>query len=224
MSEQIRNVYLWNCNYLKSQLTEFFQELDKNQIDIFALNEIKIDVQEKPLLMHENHNVVSKPRNSFGGGVAVFIKSSIEFEQIKDLEEFNCEIVGITTKLHGFDVFIFNYYNSMVLNIELLKHIDKTYQNYIICGDLNSKHMSFGCKSNNKNVIALLDFINDSHSIILNEGDHTFFRPYNQYKEILDLFICSSNLYNMINECKVLYELDLNSDHYPVCIKIKNIM
>ena len=43
------------------------------------------------------------------------------------------------------------------------------------------------------------------------------------YKEILDIFICSSSLYTFISECRADYESGLHSDHIPVKIKMNNL-
>ena len=77
----------------------------------------------------------------------------------------------------------------------MLEFIDTLYPNYIICGDMNSKSIEIGCKSNNESGLILSDFIVNSNAILLNNNEPTYFRVHNDYSEILDRFICSSNLY-----------------------------
>lgn len=88
--------------------------------------------------------------------------------------------------------------------------------------DLNAKHTSFGSKSNNKSGSILERFLKESRAIILkNTTGHTFFREYNNYKEILDLGIFSSSLFNAFENFLVDYEATVKSDHYPIKIQFK---
>ncbi len=67
---------------------------------------------------------------------------------------------------------------------------------------MNSKHKSFGCKINNTNGNNLNEFLSNSSSIILNNKlEFTYYRECNNYKEILDLIISSSNLFHNVSEC-----------------------
>ena len=85
-----------------------------------------------------------------------------------------------------------------MLCLDMLEFVNIEYKNYIICGDLNSKNISFGCKESNKNGEILYDFLVSSRAIILNNKEPTFFRDYANYTEILDLFICSSSMFKTI--------------------------
>jgi hypothetical protein len=50
----------------------------------------------------------------------------------------------------------------------MFEYIEKTFKNYIICGDLNSKNKAIGCRENNKNGNKLIDFISYNNAIIVN--------------------------------------------------------
>jgi hypothetical protein len=117
---------------------------------------------------------------------------------------------------------LITYYNSPTtdLNIEMLEYIEKTFINYIICGDSNSKNKAFGCKENNKNGNSLIDFISNNNGIILNNKEPTFFRDYINYTEILDLLISSIVSYRNIKNFEVCIEIDLFSGQYPIKIDL----
>ena len=85
----------------------------------------------------------------------------------------------------------------------MLDYIEKSFKNYITCGDLNSKNLAFGCKQNNKNGNKLNDFSINNNAIILNDGESTFFRDHANYTEVLDLFISSLDSYRNIKDFKV---------------------
>ena len=55
------------------------------------------------------------------------------------------------------------------------------------------------------------------------KDEFTYIREKSNYKEILDIFICSSSLYTSISECSVDYESGLHSDHIPVKLKMNNL-
>ena len=68
------------------------------------------------------------------------------------------------------EIYIITYYNPpnrKEIEKNLFEYIENNYKNYIICGDLNAKHIDFGCKINNKNGIISNEFINSFKAIIL---------------------------------------------------------
>jgi hypothetical protein len=142
---------LWNCNRIENKLDELFL----------------------------------KSRNKFGGGVGFIIKKQFIVEEIDELNKFNVEIVCIKIKFEKKNVYFITYYNppttGIVLKKEVFEYIEKHFENYIICGDFNAKHKSFGCRVNNKNGIILREFLFDSRSILLNKkNQYTFFKNNNQ--------------------------------------------
>jgi exonuclease III len=219
--KNIKNILLWNCNKIENKIDELFYTLDKENIDIICLNETKLEKDfEAAILNHPNYNYVVKSRNKFGGGVSIIIKKHIKYEEIEEINKFEVELICIKIKINKKEVFVITYYNppnKKDIDRRVFEYIEENYKNYILCGDFNAKHIEFGCKINNKNGIIVNDFINSSNAVMLNKKDEfTYFREKNNYKEILDIFICSSNLYSNIRECVVDYDSELQSDHIPV--------
>jgi hypothetical protein len=92
--------------------------------------------------------------------VGFIINKNIEFALVNDLDLFNLECLCIKTMINDQETYLINYYNSpsSTVSIKMFEFIDKNYKNYIICGDFNSKHQAFGCKSNNENGVKLNHF------------------------------------------------------------------
>jgi hypothetical protein len=87
-----------------------------------------------------HYNSIYKIRNNNQGcGVALLINKKLKYEEL-DLDETQ-EIVGIKlkTKKNKNDINIFSYYNApeIILNKDLFDNIEKNYDNYLVCGDLN---------------------------------------------------------------------------------------
>ena len=223
MSNSDLNIYCWNANSITNKFEEILLALHENKIDILAINETKINVFDEKNFFDKNYYCVFKSRNRHGGGVGFLIKKEIEFVLINDLNKFEKECLCLKLKVNGIDVMLINYYNSPsgVLCYELLEFININFKNFIICGDLNSKSIDFGCKESNNNGKILTDFLLNSRAIVLNNHEPTFFRDYTNYTEILDLFICSNSLYKTVTNFEVCVNVNLFSDHYPIKIQIK---
>jgi hypothetical protein len=80
---------------------------------------------------------------------------------------------------------LINYYNApdLKINKDLLNFIDQKFKMYILCGDLNAKHVAFGFNKTNLSGSILFETVNSSKSVLLNNEDHTFYRTQNYYKE-----------------------------------------
>ena len=142
----------WNCfklNQNKCKEIEYF--LIDNSPDILCLNEVKLDENRANyFLKFINYTTIYKPRpinSNHGGGVAILIKSDLDFVETNIFSNLKLEIVEIKIKLARRDCYILAYYNPP--NVELSEVVFKTLSNanfnYIVCGDLNSKTHSIGC-------------------------------------------------------------------------------
>ncbi|RMZ98385.1 hypothetical protein BpHYR1_036525 [Brachionus plicatilis] len=102
-----------NCAHLPSkvQLLETF--LAQKSPDIVLLNEIKIDLSESNIYFDFKNNVsITKPRNKYGGRVAILVKEGIEFIQDFSFDEFSSEILSIKLNYGKNDQFyVFSLYN-----------------------------------------------------------------------------------------------------------------
>jgi hypothetical protein len=85
----------------------------------------------------------------------------------------------------------------------------------IIAGDFNSKSTQFGCRSSNSNGDVLLSILEENNLFIVNDNTPT----HNSFNlssfDILDLFLCSSNLVDKAGKFAV-HQDNMLSDHFPV--------
>ncbi|RNA21490.1 RNA-directed DNA polymerase from transposon X, partial [Brachionus plicatilis] len=149
----------WNCAHLPSkvQLLETF--LAQKSPDIVLLNGIKIDLSESKIYLDfKNYVSITKPRNKYGGGVAILVKEGIEFIQDFSFDEFSSEILSIKLNYGKKDQFyVFSLYNppNVLLNFDLFEKINRKCKNYILGGDLNARTKQLGCLGENQNGIIL---------------------------------------------------------------------
>ncbi|RNA35953.1 RNA-directed DNA polymerase from mobile element jockey-like [Brachionus plicatilis] len=167
----------------------------------------------------KNYVSITKPRNKYGGGVAMLVKEGIEFIQDFSFDEFSSEILSIKLNYGKNDQFyVFSLYNqtNVLLNFDLFEKINRKCKNYILGGDLNARTKQLGCLGENQNGIILEKIINELDFSVINDKTPTFNIFNREYFEILDLFLVSSSVTNKINELRVLSNQDMISDHFPI--------
>ncbi|GFV69684.1 probable RNA-directed DNA polymerase from transposon X-element [Trichonephila clavipes] len=124
---------------------------------------------------------------------------------------------GIRIQWRGKPLDIINVYhppNHKPLPPALSNLLNK---NSIIVGDLNAKHPSWGCSCSNARGEELLQLLDDTESMILNDGTHTF-TSYSYTSAALDIAITSSELFP---QCSWRVLDTIGSDHFPVLICFK---
>ncbi|RNA02139.1 RNA-directed DNA polymerase from mobile element jockey-like [Brachionus plicatilis] len=196
-----------NKTRLGSSLSQF---LAKKCPDIVLLNELKIDLSEANIYLDfHSYQFITKPRNKYGGGVAILIKEGIEFIQDFSYEEFNSELLCIKTNLgKNNELFVFSLYNppNVLLNFEFFKTV-------VI---LTLEQSKIGCVGENENGIMLERIINELDFSVINDKRPTFNIFNGNYFEILDLFLVSSSLIDKITDFCVLNSQDMTGDNFPI--------
>ncbi len=214
----------WNCNGLSSKVDQLKTYLSLHSPNILTLNEIKCNNNSAIYNLNQiQYNSIYKIREeSKGGGIALLINNKIKFEEI-NLEQFKEEIIGIKICTeNNTELNIFTYYNppQSILSKEIFDFIEKSFENYLICGDLNSKSLSFNCKSENNNGVILEDIIMNNSCQIINAGNfsptfHTITDKTN-YHELLDFFIGSPIFAGKLQEYVIENNDILDSDHSAI--------
>jgi exonuclease III len=172
----------WNCFKLnQNKCKELENFLDKNSPDIMCLNEVKLDENKANFFLNFiNYVTIYKPRqinSNYGGGVAMLIRSNLDFVETSIFNNLKLEIVEIKIKLAQRDCHVLAYYNppNSELSEIVFKTLSDTNSNYIICGDLNSKAHSIGCLNNeNANGKILEQILVNFNGQIINNIEPTY--------------------------------------------------
>jgi exonuclease III len=84
----------FNINSLLRHVDELRLMLSDSEIDVFAINESKIDNSVNEISI-PGYNMIRKDRNRFGGGVVVYIREIYSFYERKDLNSDDLEMTCI---------------------------------------------------------------------------------------------------------------------------------
>jgi exonuclease III len=172
----------WNCNSIKNKKELLGKYLYRYEPHVVSLNEIKLDIYEANLLLRfdEYHSVV-KCRNhsgTRGGGVAILVRTDIEYNRVNYFDNLDIELVAIKCSLHGKNVNILSFYNPPSSSIEsdLWARLQSSKDDFILCGDLNCRSSVLGSIGNNRNGELLEDIVLENDFVVLNESTPTYNR------------------------------------------------
>jgi exonuclease III len=217
----------WNAHFITNKLKLFEHFLYEKQIDICIVTETNINENTAIDLsnLQLKYELLFKNRiRKKGGGVMVCINKNLNFFEIKLPNQFNeIEIVALKIIINKVEYIIVGIYNppQAQLQKDLFIFLEQNYGNVIIMGDLNSKHLSIGCRKENTNGKVLEEILLDTNFIICNNHDITH-KPFNTTEgDILDIAMCSSRIKTKVNNFEVLNEYDMSSDHYPIQISLE---
>ena len=138
---------LLNICTLLSNVDEIFSILHDNDFKILCLNETRLDhtISDGEIEIN-GFNIVRKDRNRKGGGVAIYICKTINFEIWDDLFDHSKEMIWLEIKLPHFNPFMLaclysppstsksEYFSDITTNIDKVSRLGL---DIMILGDLN---------------------------------------------------------------------------------------
>ena len=193
--------------------------------DIVALNETKLDKDSaNHYLCFDGYVSMFKAREEnplHGGGVAILVKVGLNHARDWSFDKFEREVVAVNISLQEGPFLFITIYNPprTPLPAELFSLVESRGDRWMIMGDLNSKLVGLGCRSDDDN--GLSEILLSGSGLILNNRVPTYLR-FNSadYWEVLDLCICSPSTASKLLEFSVLLGQNMGSDHFPICAKI----
>jgi len=214
-------ILLFNANGLKNHINELQTVLYNKRVDLALITEThftKYSYINIPgyFSLKSNH-----PDNTAHGGVAILVKTSLFYQPLPNYSFDHIQSCSIQIKLNNIPLTIGAFYSPPRHKItkEILSNYFNTIKNnFIVGGDYNAKHQSWGCRANNPRGTVLYNLANERHFQILSPPGPTYW-PTSPKKspDILDIFSAKipGNLY-----CSIYNILDLNSDHSSVLLSI----
>ena len=217
----------WNCFKMTAdrlvELKLFLEEFDP---DIVSIQELKLNQEQANLyLSFDGYTVRYKPRKNnptYGGGVVVIVRDSIANSVIVGLDD-SKENVGIRVETNDICFNLVSLYSpAKTLDFEAIKKYSELGPELFLLGDLNSKTPVVGCNSLDKNGKVLEHILSELELTVINDLTPTYYSHSNEeYSEILDIMLCTSQLANRISKFEVLTEEKMGSDHAPVMCTLR---
>lgn len=154
------------------------------------------------------------------GGVATFIKETIDSENIPILSDY--EVIATLVKFHK-PLSICNIYipDSKILSKQHLKNIiNQLPKPFILLGDFNSRNTAWGCAHTDHRGQLIEEFLEDEALILLNNNEPTRHNVSNGNFSAIDLSITNTNSSTLF-DWQVLTAYS-DSDHWPIGIQYHN--
>lgn len=225
MSSNVTNKSLlilqFNANGLKNHINELETVLHIKRIDIALITETHFTKYSSIHIPGYNLLKTNHPDNTAHGGVAILIKSSIIFHSLPNFCQPYLQSCAININLNNVPITIAALYSPpkhKITNQILTDYFLTLNHNFIVGGDYNAKHLSWGCRTNNPRGLVLQNFISSKYFKVLAPPGPTYW-PSSTHKnpDILDIFVAKipNNLY-----CKTENLLEPNSDHSSVMLTV----
>lgn len=215
----------WNANGIRRRINEFFSYLSRNQILVACVNETKLNHR---IRFNNSNYRVFQLDNSEGiissGGIAIIVHKSLKCQLLPwiDTKTIQCLGINISFRDSSFNINIISaYFNGApqthdfnLFRDDLIKISQM--RNFVLLGDLNSRHPYWGCFNTNRAGRILYQLINENRFDIHFPDSSTYFSGSYRRPSTIDLVLKNSSI--RVNSLEVSYEIQ--SDHLPILLDL----
>ena len=206
----------WNCRSAINKKHDLIYIINKYDPFVIALSETWL----KPEFCFKisKYSCIREDRRDGYGGVAILIKNSLPYSILtlpSHSDDFS--IVAISVKNICYVSIYVPHPSSNILN-EISNVFSFLPRPFLVLGDFNSHHQSWGCSTTNCYGVKLLEIIDTHNLCILNSGVPTRRTLPNEGLSAVDLSISTPNLASSVS----WYPLSstFGSDHFPLIIQL----
>lgn len=204
----------WNCRSIINKKHEIIHIINTFNPFIFSLSETWL----KPDFVFKipGYSCLREDRADGYGGVCLLIRNSSTFSSFPLPSHSNCFSV-IAAIVDGICfVSIYVPHPSLQIFNEIKNLISVLPRPFMILGDFNSHHTSWGSSVSNSYGYELLDILDMYSLCILNSGSPTRLTKPGEVISAIDLSICTPQLASSLSWSTLCSTY--NSDHYPIII------
>lgn len=200
MSTEIK-IFQCNIQSMEKNKDELSRQMIVGKYDIALLSETwSKEIQVKKYNI-SNHFTFLDSRDDGYGGAAIIIKKEYKSREYK-LPKFDC-IQCVAREIVNPNILVVSIYISPNINTTDLKNnlkqiFDrlKQHRKTIIGGDFNAHHFVWDKRKTDRKGSIIMDIVNDTEFLILNEGQVTFVpAELNKQPTAIDLVLTSAALY-----------------------------
>lgn len=211
-------VVVWNANGLRHKRNDLERFATDVQADILLISETHLRPADNPKL--RNFVLYRNDRqNGGGGGTAVYVKNSIDHNEIATPQLERLEVTGIA--VHTANAGTLKLYAayappSRLLESDLEEIFDNDGGATVLAGDLNAKHPTWNSRVTNVKGRLLHRFVDQRDMVVLGPEEPTHFghvgRP-----DVLDIAV----LKDVVHQTRIqVIGGELDSDHDPVILHL----
>lgn len=209
---------IWNAQSIRKKRFEFFKFLDKNSLDIILVSETYLTHCDT--FTNPNYFTYRLDRDDGrrGGGVAILVRKDIEHKLLPCVGTKVIESLSIQIRISNRSFTIHSVYfpgsNDPFILRQFKTDLDllTSRSNFIIGGDLNSRHVSWKCQRNNAAGRILNNIVEGDDLLVHFPDTPTHFPHCGNLPSTIDLFITKG----FPNPLYPTTDNSLHSDHVPV--------
>ena len=163
-----------NCLSLTKNIDEIREIINSANIDIMTLSETHLSqhIHDSEIEI-DSYDIIRRDRNLFGGGTAIYIRESINYQVRKDLCDENLEIITIEINIQNVKPFIIVvWYRPPSANVQMfdlfetvLQKIDNLHLNFVVLGDLNCNMLANQLSWQSRHLLEITDTLSLSEVI-----------------------------------------------------------
>ena len=214
-------IMAWNANGLLQHKEHLLVALIENKIDVCLISETHF-TRESYLKLRgfEVYHTVH-PSNCARGGSAVIVKTGLTHHEDVRIVKEEFQVTSVTLKTSAGAITVGAIYSPPRHNLkrrDYLSLLQSFPGKFIIGGDFNSKHTSWGSRLTNAKGNELYQAIQEYRCEVHTTGKPTYWpTDLNKLPDLIDFFV-SKNLSPGFLE--VTEEFDLDSDHSPIVLTL----
>lgn len=221
--QQSLSILLWNANGLNQQKNELKAFLQLSHVDIILISEAHLTLNSSFKLPGYITYHCDHPSGNAHAGSAIIIQSNLKHSILPSYQSNSIQATNIKIILNHIPTTISSAYfppQAKLNSNELTNFLLSIGNNYLIGGDFNCKHTSWGSRITNTRGRILHNVIQNKNLKFLSPPNPTYWPTHqNRQPDILDFFI--TNLPNHINR-NISNLSDLSSDHTPVLLSLND--
>lgn len=213
------SILQWNCRGYRRNYSDFTTLLARYQPACICLQESLLgNTIPRPPQQYviETYNPVNLPHP--GNGLVTLINRNYANLRL-DLNT-PLQALAVRIQFPNRRVTICNIYispNTAINQADMQNLIDQLPPPFLLLGDFNAKHPSWGCNTTNQHGRTIEQILMTANICTMNTGENTHFHTQTGTSSAIDLSICSADL---MEEFSWRTESDLHgSDHYPIILK-----
>ncbi|VVC31138.1 Endonuclease/exonuclease/phosphatase [Cinara cedri] len=212
-------ILLWNANGLANHRNELITTLNEKRIDLALISETHFTSNTKFSIPGYTTIPANHPDNTAHAGAAILIRSPIQFTPLPSINEDFLQAVAINIKLNHTPITMVASYcppKHKITQTQFENFFNSFGQYFVIGGDLNAKHHSWGCHTSNPKGKSLLKAINNKQLSVLAPPNPTYWpSSLRKRPDILDIFVVQvpPRLNHLVTNLLVPC-----SDHSPVLL------